>query len=167
LRGTDSLQGDPEAPDEARPLPKLRFGNLRVGSVGLLVGIFVIFLIGSGVRYGGRNHTPELTTSCKAWGMAISASNVVRGSPVYFAVTGPGRTVVIAIDAASITSGLSATPLAGAIDAQVDRVPVKLSACQGKGVLGVQVAAGEHTVGVFPAEGGRPLTTRRLTVTER
>jgi hypothetical protein len=167
LRGTDSLQGDPEAPDEARPLPKLKFGNLRVGSLGLLGGMLLIFLLGTGVRYGGRNHTPSLTTSCETPGLAVSVSSVVRGNPLYFAVTGPDRTVVIAIDAASITSDLTATPVSGAAEAQVDRLPVKMSGCKGKGELGVQVQPGEHTVGVFPAEGGTPLASKKLTVTAR
>jgi hypothetical protein len=167
LRGTDSLQGDPEAPDEARPLPKLKFGNLKVGSVGLLVGVFAIFLLGSGVRYGGRNHTPALATSCRTPGFAISTTELRRGQPLYFAVTGPARTVVVAIDAASITSELVATPVRGADEAQVDRLPVNLSDCKGKGELGVQVPAGDHTIGVFPAEGGTALVSKKLTVTDR
>lgn len=167
LRGTDSLQGDPEAPDEARPLPKLKFGNLRVGSLGLLAGIMLIFLIGSGVRYGGRNHTPALATSCTSPGLAISVTELRRGNPLYFAVTGPDRTVVVAIDAASITSDYVATPLAGAREAQVDRVPVKMSGCKGKGEMGVQVQPGEHTISVFPADGGAALVSKKLTVTER
>jgi hypothetical protein len=167
LRGPHSLEGDPEEPDESRPLPKLRFGNLRVGSVGLLVGIFVIFLVGSGVRYGGRNHTPALATSCEKPGLAISVSEVRRGGPLYFAITGPDRTVVIAIDAASITSDLAATPLSGARDTQVDRLRVPMSACKGKGEMGVQVPPGEHTVSVFPAGGGGALASKKLTVTER
>ena len=36
-----------------------------------------------------------------------------------------------------------------------------------KGVLGVQVPAGEHTVSVFPAAGGLPLVSKPLTVTDR
>ena len=94
-------------------------------------------------------------------------SEVRRGNPLYFAVTGPTRTVVVAIDAASITSDYTATPLAGTAEAQVDRVPVKMSACKGKGELGVQVQPGDHTVSVFPAEGGTPLISKKLTVTER
>jgi hypothetical protein len=133
----------------------------------LLVGIFVIFLVGSGVRYGGRNHTPSLTTSCETPGFAISADEVGPGFPLYFAVTGPDRTVVIAIDAASVTSDYVATPLAGATETQVDRAPVKMSGCKGKGELGVQVQPGEHTISVFPAEGGTPLVSKKLTVTER
>jgi hypothetical protein len=167
LRGPHSLEGDPEAPDDARPLPKLKFGNLRVGSVGLLVGVFVIFLIGSGVRLGGRNHTLALATSCTSPGLAISATTVRRGSPLYFAVTGPDRTVVIAIDAVSVTSDYVATPLTGSAEAQVDRVPVTMAACKGKGVLGVQVPAGKHTVSVLPAEGGTALISKQLTVTDR
>ncbi|MDT7538546.1 MAG: hypothetical protein QOI82_2131 [Actinomycetota bacterium] len=161
------MEGDPEAPDDARPLPKLQFGNLRVGSIGLLIGVFVIFLIGSGVRLGGRNHTPPIATSCTSPGLAISVTTLRRGSPLYFAVTGPDRTVVIAIDAASVTSDYVATPLSGSTDTQVDRVPVRIASCKGKGVLGVQVLAGKHTIGVFPADGGGPLVTRTLTVTDR
>jgi hypothetical protein len=132
----------------------------------VLGGILLIVIIGSGVRYGGRNHTPELTTTCEAWGMAISASEVRRGDPLYFTVTGPSRTVVIAVDAASITSDYVPTPLTGAAETQVDRVPVTMAACKGKGEMGVQVPAGEHTVGVFPADGGEPLVSKKLTVTE-
>ena len=161
------MEGDPEAPDETRPLPRLKFGNLKVGSLGLLVGIFVIFLVGSGVRYGGRNHTPALTTSCEAPGFAISVNELRRGLPLYFAVTGPDRAVVIAIDAASVTSDYVATPLTGAAETQVDRVPVKMSGCKGKGEMGVQVQPGEHTISVFPAEGGTPLVSKKLTVTDR
>jgi hypothetical protein len=119
------------------------------------------------VRYGGRNHTPDLTTSCTTPGLAISAESVRRGSPLYFAVTGPDRTVVIAIDAASLTPDLVATTAPGAAESQVDRLPVKMSGCKGKGVLGVQVPAGEHTVGVFPADGGPALASQKLTVTDR
>jgi hypothetical protein len=140
---------------------------LRVGSIGLLVGVFVIFLVGSGVRYGDRNHTPALKTSCDEPGFAISASELRRGLPLYFAVTGPNRTVVVAIDAASITSDYVATPLTGATDTQVDRLPVKMSGCKGKGELGVQVQPGDHTISVFPATGGAPLVSKKLTVTER
>ncbi len=167
LRGPHSLEGDPEAPDDARPLPKLKFGNLKVGSLGLLFGILVIFLIGSGVRYGGRNHTPTLTTSCQAPGFAISVKELRRGNPLYFAVTGPDRTVVIAIDAAAVTSDYVATALSGAAQTQVDRLPVKLTGCKGKGEMGVQVPAGDHTISVFPAEGGAPLVSKKLTVTDR
>lgn len=167
LRGTDSLQGDPEAPDEQRPLPKLRFGNLRIGSLGLLVGVFVIFLIGSGVRYGGVNRTPKLATSCTTPGFAISTDEVVRGRPLYFAVTGSKQRVVVAIDAAALSADLTATVLAGADEAQVIRPPVDVRNCKGKGVLGVQVPAGKHTVSVFPAEGGAPLVSKPLTVTDR
>jgi len=129
--------------------------------------VFVIFLIGSGVRYGGVNHTPALTTSCQTPGLAISASDVVRGRPLYFAVTGPNRTVVVAIDAATLSADLTAVPLAGVRATQVIRPPVTLSGCAGKGVLGVQVPAGVHTVSVFAAEGGGPLASRPLTVTDR
>jgi hypothetical protein len=127
----------------------------------------VILLVGSGVRYGGRNHTPALTTSCEQPGLAISVGEVRRGEPLYFAVTGPTRTVVVAIDAVSITADLVAVPVTGVADAQVDRIPVKMSGCKGKGELGVQVQPGDHTVGVFPAEGGAALVTKKLTVTAR
>lgn len=167
LRGTDSLQGDPEAPDEHRPLPKLRFGNLRIGSLGLLGGVVVISVVAGGVRYGGVNRSPGLKTSCETPGLAVSSNSVRRGSPLYVAVTGPNRTVVIAIDAASITADLQATPLEGASDVQVDRAPVRMSGCKGKGVLGVQVQPGEHQIGVFPADGGPPLATKKLTVTDQ
>lgn len=167
LRGSDSLQGDPEAPDEARPLPKLKFGNLRIGSLGLLGGFLVIFLIGSGVRYGGADHTPKLATSCTSPALAISVSTLRRGNPLYFAVTGPDRVVVVAIDAGTLSGDLTAAPLPGAHEAQVDRVPVRMSHCKGKGVLGVQVPAGAHTISVFPAAGGPPLASRPLTVTDR
>jgi hypothetical protein len=167
LRGSDSLQGDPEAPDEARPLPRLKFGNLRIGSLGLLGGILVIFLVGSGVRYGGANHTPKLATSCTTPALAISVTTVRRGNPLYFAITGPDRVVVVAIDAASLSSTLTASALPGVREAQVDRVPVRMSRCKGKGLLGVQVQPGDHTIGVFPADGGTPLMTKKLTVTER
>jgi hypothetical protein len=133
----------------------------------LFGGIMLIFLIGSGVRYGGRNHTPALTTSCETPGLAVSGSSVVRGHPLYVAVTGPDRTVVIAIDAASITSDYTATPLSGAGEAQVDRVPVRMSGCKGKGEMGVQVEPGDHTISVFPADGGAPLVSKTLTVTAR
>lgn len=167
LRGTDSLQGDPEAPDEARPLPALKFGNLRVGSLGLLLGVLVIFLVGSGVRYGGQNRTPKLATSCETPALAISATTVRRGSPLYYAVTGPDRDVVVAIDAASLSADLTATVLSSAGEAQVIREPTKMSDCKAKGVLGVQVPAGMHTFSVFPAEGGTPLASTALTVTDR
>jgi hypothetical protein len=167
LRGSDALQGDPEAPDEARPLPKLRFGNLRIGSLGLLGGILVIFLVGTGVRYGGVNHTPNLATSCATPALATSASSLVRGHPLYYAVTGPSRRVVVAIDAARLGPDLRATTLPGAREAQVVRPPVTMTGCKGKGILGVQVPAGTHTVSVFPAEGGTPLASRPLTVTDR
>ncbi|MDT7573260.1 MAG: hypothetical protein QOE05_3434 [Actinomycetota bacterium] len=119
------------------------------------------------MRYGGRNHTPVLATSCETPGLAISVSEVRRGNPLYFAVTGPNRTVVIAIDAAAVTADYTATPVTGAVEAQVDRVPVKMSRCKGKGELGVQVQPGDHVVSVFPAEGGGPLISKKLTVTER
>lgn len=167
LRGSDSLQGDPEAPDEARPLPKLRFGNLRIGSLGLLVGIFAIFLVGSGVRYGGQNHVPKLSTSCQTPALAISAHAVIRGTPLYYAVTGPNRTVIVAIDAAALSSDLTAAAISGAGEPQVIRVPLRMSGCRGTGVLGVQVPAGDHTVSIFPAEGGEPLASEPLTVTDR
>jgi hypothetical protein len=148
-------------------LPKLRFGNLRVGSMGLLVGIIAIFLIGSGVRYGGVNHTPKLATSCATPALAISTSTVVHGNPLYFAITGPNRDVVVAIDAAALAPDLTATPVDGASQPQVIRPRLRMSGCRAKGVLGVQVPAGTHTVGVFPAAGGRPLATRPLTVQDR
>jgi hypothetical protein len=166
LRGPTSLQGDPEATDDRQPLPKLRFGNLRVGSMGLLVGVLAILLIGSGVRYGGVNRTPKLATSCTTPGLAISTSSVVRGNPLYYAITGPNRDVVVAIDGASLSSDLTATPLDGR-PSQVIRPAKHLSRCKAKGVLGVQVAPGRHTVSVFPASGGGPLTSKPLTVTAR
>jgi hypothetical protein len=135
--------------------------------VGLLVGIFVIFLIGSGVRYGGRNHTPDLKTSCELPGLALSASELVRGSPLYYAVTGPDRTVVIAIDAVSLSPDLTPALAPEAREAQVIRVPTTMKGCKGKGVLGVQVPAGAHIISVFPAEGGQPLASKPLTVTDR
>jgi hypothetical protein len=119
------------------------------------------------VRYGGANHTPKLATSCTSPALAISVTTVRRGNPLYFAVTGPDRVVVVAIDAASLSPDLAAQPLTGARDAQVDRVPVRMSHCKGKGLLGVQVAAGAHTVSVFPAAGGQPLASRSLTVTDQ
>src|SRR3954447_18490437 len=79
LRGPTALQGDPEATDDRHALPELRFGNLKVGSIGLLAGVFVIFLIGSGVRLGGANHTSKLATSCTTPALAISTDSVVRG----------------------------------------------------------------------------------------
>jgi hypothetical protein len=119
------------------------------------------------VRYGGVNRTPDLTTSCTTPAVALSASDVVRGRPLYFAVTGPQPRVVIAIDAAELSPDLTATVLPGAAEAQVIRPPVSLSSCKGKGVLGVQVPAGKHTLSVFPGAGGRPLTSQPLTVTDR
>ena len=140
---------------------------MRIGSLGLLGGILAITLISGGVRYGGANHTPDLKTSCTEPGLAISPDTLRRGSPLYFAVTGPDRTVVIAIDAASVTSDYVATPADGATESQVDRLPVTMSGCKGKGEMGVQVPAGEHRIGVYPAEGGPALVTKKLTVTDR
>jgi hypothetical protein len=128
--------------------------------------VFVIFLVGSGVRYGGADHTPALTTSCTTPGLAVSTSSTVRGHPLYFAVTGPDQSVVVAIDAANLSPDLSAVPLAGKTP-QVIRPPLTIRGCKGKGVLGVQVGPGSHVIGVFPAEGGGPLTTQPLTVTDR
>jgi hypothetical protein len=123
--------------------------------------------VGSGVRYGGRNHTPDLATSCEKPDLAISVDELRRGLPLYYAVTGPTRTVVIAIDAATVGADLTATPIKDGAEPQVVRVPVKMSGCMGKGEMGVQVQPGEHTIGVFPAEGGAALVTKKLTVTER
>jgi hypothetical protein len=119
------------------------------------------------VRYGGANHAPKLARSCETPGLALSVSTVRRGFPLYYAVTGPDRTVVIAIDAAALSPDLTATLTPGATEAQVVRVPKKMSGCKGTGVLGVQVPAGRHTVNVFPAEGGAPLASKPLTVTDR
>jgi hypothetical protein len=138
-----------------------------VGSLGLLVGVFIIFLVGSGVRYGGANRAPKLATSCTTPGLALSVSDVVRGRAIYFAVTGPAERVVLAIDAATLSPDLTATPVTGADEAQVIRPPVAVRDCKGDGVFGVQVPPGTHTVGVFPAAGGAPLVTKPLTVTER
>jgi hypothetical protein len=148
-------------------LPKLRFGNLRVGSMGLLVGVLAILLIGSGVRYGGVNRTPKLAISCTSPALAISTGSVIRGHPLYYAITGPDRDVVVAIDAQALAPDLSATPLTGGQQAQVIRPATHLSGCKGKGVLGVQVPPGHHTVSVFPASGGGPLASRPLTVSDR
>lgn len=129
--------------------------------------MFVIFLVGSGVRYGGVNRTPKLTTSCQTPGLSLSTKDIVRGRPLYVAVTGPQRSVVVAIDAAELSGDLTAAVLPGAAEAQVIRPPVTLGSCKGKSVLGVQVPAGQHTVSLFSAEGGRPLASRPLTVTDR
>lgn len=145
----------------------MKFGNLRVGSLGLLLGVLVIFIVGSGVRYGGQNRTPKLTTSCDTPALAISATTLRRGSPLHYAVTGPDRDVVIAIDAAVLSPDLTATPLPGYTQTQVVKVPEQIRDCKGNGVLGVQVPAGTHTVSVFPASGGDPLASRPLTVTDR
>lgn len=119
------------------------------------------------MRYGGVNRTPKLATSCETPGLAISATTVVRGRPLYVAVTGPDRSVVVAIDAASLSTGLVAVPLPGAVEAQVVRPPVTMRSCRGKAVLGVQVPAGTHTVSTFPAAGGVALASTPLTVTDR
>ena len=119
------------------------------------------------MRYGGANRTPKLATSCTTPAVALSASDVVRGRPVYFAVTGPQSGLVVAIDAAALSGDLTATVQPGAREAQVVRPPVSLTGCKGKGVLGVQVPAGKHTVSIFPAGGGQPLASRPLTVTDR
>jgi hypothetical protein len=167
LRGPTSLQGDPEAANDQGPLPKLRFGNLRVGSIGLLVGVFVIFMVGNGVRLGGANHTPKLKTSCTTPALAISTASVVRGQPLYYAVTGPDRDVVVAIDAARLSPDLTATALPGKSQAQVVRPPARIRGCKGKGILGVQAPPGAHTVSVFPAAGGDPLASKPLSVSDR
>ena len=133
----------------------------------MLVGLLIILLVASGVRYGGHNNTPKLATSCDVHGFAISASELRRGSPLYFAVTGPARRVVVAIDATALSADLTPTVLEGAREAQVVRPPVTLSGCKGKGEMGVQVPAGRHTISIFPAEGGAPLVSKKLTVTDR
>ena len=138
-----------------------------MGSLGLLIGVFVIFLIGSGVRYGGVNRTPKLATSCTTPALALSQSSIVRGHALYVAVTGPQESVVVAIDAAELSPALTATPVGGATEAQVIRPAARLKHCKGKAVLGVQVAAGRHTVSVFPAAGGAPLASKPLTVSDR
>ncbi len=135
--------------------------------MGLLLGVLVIFLIGSGVRYGGAHRTPKLTTSCTTPALALSASTVRRGGPLYVAVTGPDRTVVVALDAARLAPDLTTTLLPGAKETQVVRPAVQLADCKGASVLGVQVPPGAHTVSVFPAEGGEPLASKPLTVTDR
>lgn len=89
-----------------------------------------------------------------------------RGDPLYYAVTGPDRAVVLALDAATLNPDRTATPLAAGRAPQVLPV-VNVAACRGKGVLGVQVPPGSHTVSVFPADGGGPLASQPLTVTER
>lgn len=142
----------------------MRFGNLRVGSLGLLVGVLAIFVVGSGVRYGGARRTPSLVTSCTAPGLALSASTVRRGSPLYYAVTGPDQTVIVGIDVGTLGPGYRAS--AGP-DAQVVRIPLPLVGCRGSAVLGVQVGPGRHLVSVYPAAGGAPLTSQPLTVTAR
>ena len=100
-------------------------------------------------------------------GFAISAGEIRRGSPLYFAVTGPERRVVVAIDATSLSADLTPTVAPGAREAQVVRPPVTLSGCKGKGELGVQVPAGESHDQRLPAEGGTPLVSKKLTVSDR
>ena len=87
--------------------------------------------------------------------------------PLYYAVTGPTRRVVVAIDAATVAADFTATPIKDGAEPQVVRVPVTMAGCKGKGEMGVQVPPGVHTISVFPAEGGPALASQKLTVTER
>ena len=168
LRGGQTSAADPLAEEDAPPpLPKLRIGNFRVGPLGFVVGLLIIVFVGTSVRFGGGTRPPALAASCDRSALAISATEVRRGQPLRYTVVGPATRVVVAIDAASLSPDLTATPLPGASESQVIRPPTTLSGCKATGILGVQVPAGEHTVSVFPAEGGRPLVSKPLTVTER
>ena len=122
--------------------------------------------VGTSVRFGGGTRPPDLATSCDAPALAISATTVRRGQPLRFTVVGPATRVVVAIDAASLSADLTATPLPGAAETQVIRPPATLERCKATGILGVQVPAGTHTISVFAATGGAPLASKPLTVTD-
>lgn len=163
LRGP-AAQGDDDGPP---PLPKLRIGNLRVGAFGFVVGLLVIVILGSTVRYSANSKPPPLEPDCTTSRLALSSVEIPRGGALRYSVVGPERDVVLAIGAARLGPDLVAEPLPGAVETQVVREPKPLEGCKSTGALGVQVPPGDHTVSVFPAEGGAPLTSRPLTVTGR
>lgn len=126
-------------------------------------------VVGAAVRSGGGGSTPPaLTASCTTPGLALSATSVRRGGLLRYSAVGPNDTaIVVALDAARLLPDLAAVPLPGRTDTQVVKVAKRFTACRTNGQLGVQVSPGQHTVSVFPAAGGTPLTSRPLTVTDR
>lgn len=119
------------------------------------------------MRYSANTKPPKLDASCTTPALALSATTLPRGGALKYTAVGPERTVVIAVDAARLSADLVATPLPGAAETQVVKVPMRLAGCKATGTIGVQVPAGDHTVSVFPAEGGEPLASRSLKVTSR
>lgn len=172
LRGGDdqSLDGvEDDGDGRPPPLPKLRLGNLRVGSLGLL-GFFAVLILGALVTGGGQaGERPELPTSCTTPALALSVAEAEQGTPVTFAATGPaeGGDVVLAIGAASLGADLSAVPASPGGATQVVLPAVPLAECKAEGELGVVVPPGDYPVTLFrltPA-GAVKLVEQRLVVT--
>ena len=151
LRG-GATDFDPEGSDPSGedghppPLKPLRVGKLKVGSLGLLGGFFVLVLLVSINNLGGG--AGELPASCTSYGLKLPTAAVREHAPVSWSAAGPDGEVVLALDAASLRADLSAVALPGRT-AQVIRPALRLSGCAGSAVFGVQVPAGTHTATLF------------------
>ena len=138
------------------PLKPLRVGKLKVGSLGLLGGFFVLVLLVSINNLGGG--AGELPASCTSYGLKLPTAAVREHAPVSWSAAGPDGEVVLALDAASLRADLSAVALPGRT-AQVIRPALRLSGCAGSAVFGVQVPAGRHTATLFRLTPDGPVAT--------
>ena len=129
------------------PLKPLRVGKLKVGSLGLLGGFFVLVLLVS-LNNLGNGAGEQLPANCTSYGLKLPTAAVREHAPVSWSAAGPDGEVVLALDAASLRPDLSAVPLPGRT-AQVIRPALRLSGCAGSAVFGVQVPAGTHTATLF------------------
>lgn len=129
----------------APPLPRLTIGRLRIGPLGLVVGILVLVLLGGFVRLDA-NRSPAIAASCSSVGLAVSRDRVQPGGLVRYTLVGP--------DGARLQLRVA--------DQQLP--PVVLRGCRVEGSFGVQVAPGEHQLEVL--RDGRVVASRPLTVTE-
>ena len=169
LRGPGQETGVDGEDDEGRPppLPKFTVGRFKVGPLGLVMGVLILIVVGSAVKYGGG--PPDLAASCSTAGLRLAVNRIVEHAPVEYTAVGPDAgPVLLAIDAAGVRPDLSLVPLPGGTPQRLG-VPRRLAGCRVQAAFGVQVPPGKHTVTLFrlTPTGSAVLATAALVVTDR
>lgn len=96
----------------------------------------------------GKPEYPRLAASCTTGALALSATETEVRGDIRYSVVGPDGDVLLAINAASVSDGLVATPVAPRAVTQV--FPEEpMVGCRLRGSFPAQVPPGDHVVSAF------------------
>lgn len=136
-----------EGPAARRPAGRGPTERFAAGGAWLLL-VFAGVVAVAVITEQGRPAYPDLDASCTTGALALSAEETEVRADIRYSLVGPDGDVLLAINAASVSDELVATPTAaGAVTQVFPEEP--MVGCRLRGSFPAQVPPGDHVVSAF------------------